>query len=261
MAHSVRDLELFCRVIFEYEPWNVDFKTLHMPWNSSLAQRESEEKLVISMFTDDGVVASYPPIIEGLLQVRNALIVTGHEVIELEPMSHQEANEVVSRLYLLKIRSHVEAKKHGTWSLAESWEMNIKRDKLRAQALKHWNETSRRTQSGRPADAVLCPASATLAPPCWKMQWFGYTAYWNLLDLPSAVFPLGKLFDASQCKSVNHSAHARPRNSIEEFVTNQWDPDTYDGVPMALQLVGRQWQEEKLIAELRVVDRVIARLG
>ncbi|EUC63160.1 acetamidase, partial [Rhizoctonia solani AG-3 Rhs1AP] len=273
MAHSVRDLELFCRVILKYEPWTIDFKVLHMPWNSTVSQGKGEEKLVIGMFIDDGVVTPHPPIVESLYRVRDALVAAGHEVIGWEPMDHQQAIEVVSKLYLLdggdEIRTVLaesgeppmpsvariltEAEKHGAYTLAESWEMNAKRDDFRARALKHWNETAQRTKSGRPVDAILCPASATLAPPHWTMRWFGYTSYWNLVDFPAAVFPVGKPLDASRWRSEGHLGSAKPRNSIEEFVANQWDPDTYDGAPVALQLVGRRWQEEKLIADLRVM--------
>ncbi|KAF8693911.1 Amidase, partial [Rhizoctonia solani] len=197
MAHSVRDIELFCRTILEYEPWTIDFKTLHMPWNHSVAQRKEGRLLVIGIFIDDGVVAPHPPIVEALHRARNALVHAGHEVIDWEPMDHEQAIEVVSRLYMLdagnEIRSVldesgeppipsvarilVEAEKHGVSTLAESWEMNSKRDIFRARALAYWNETALRTTSRRPVDAVLCPASATLAPPHWTMRWFGYTAY------------------------------------------------------------------------------------
>ncbi|CAE6480263.1 unnamed protein product [Rhizoctonia solani] len=276
MAHSVRDLNLFCRVISECEPWNVDFKVLRMPWNYLFSQGRNNKKLVVGMLIDDGVVAPHPPILESLLQAGDALRSAGHEVIDWEPMDHKQAVEVVSRLYLLdggdEIRSVLaesgeppipsvarilaEAEKYGPCTLAESWEMNTKRDEFRARALKHWSETALRTKSGRPVDVVLCPASATLAPPHWTMRWFGYTAYWNLLDYPAAVFPLGK-FDASQWKSYDRPARSNPRNSVEDFVANQWDPDTYDGAPIALQLVGRRWQEEKLLADLRIVDEVV----
>ncbi|CAE6446816.1 unnamed protein product [Rhizoctonia solani] len=276
IAHSVWDLELLCRAILEYKPWSIDFKTLYLPWNHSLSQGKRNENLIICMFIDDGVVAPHPPIVEALHRVRDALVSAGHEVIDWEPMDHQQAIDIVSRLYLLdagdEIRSvlaesgeppipsvaHIlaEGEKHVTYTLAESWEMNTKRDEFRARALKHWNDTALRSTSGRPVDAVLCPASATLAPPHWTMRWFGYTAYWNLLDFPAAVFPVGKAFDASQWNSEVRTAYASPRNHVEEFVANQWVPEVYDGAPIALQLVGRRWQEEKLIADLRVVDEV-----
>ncbi|CCO31140.1 Acetamidase [Rhizoctonia solani AG-1 IB] len=250
-----------------------------MPWNHSLAQGKKGEKLSIGIFIDDGVVAPHPPIVEALRRVRDDLVSAGHEVIDWEPMDHQQAIEVISRLYLLdagdEIRSVLaesgeppipsvarilaEAEKHGISSLSKSWEVNAKRDDFRARVLKHWNETARRTASGRPVDAVLCPASATLAPPHWTMRWFGYTAYWNLVDLPAVVFPVGKPFDASLWRSGDRTAHVNIRNPTEEFVSNQWNPETYDGAPIALQLVGRRWQEEKLISNLRIVDEVVAR--
>jgi amidase len=81
--------------------------------------------------------------------------------------------------------------------------------------------------------------------------------YWNILDLPAAVFPTGKPFSASQWKSTKGLSPNKPRNPIEEFVANQWKPETYDGAPIGLQLVGRRWQEEKLLADLKVIDAVV----
>ncbi|KAG8712959.1 hypothetical protein FRC11_013706 [Ceratobasidium sp. 423] len=278
MAHSVRDLELFLRVISAYEPWNTDFRTICMPWNHELATGRGDDKLVIGMFTDDGVVAPHPPIVERLRRTREALVAAGHEVIDWVPMEHMQALELLSKMYVPdggeKMRSTLaesgepaivniarilaRAEKTGGCTLAQSWETNVQRDGFRARALKHWNKTALRSKSGRPVDAILCPAAATLACPPGTMRWGGYTMYWNLLDLPAAVFPVGELFDARAWRPETRSTVIQPRNPVEEFVANQWDPETYDGVPMALQLVGRRWQEEKLIATLKIVDNIIS---
>ncbi|CEL56881.1 hypothetical protein RSOLAG1IB_08159 [Rhizoctonia solani AG-1 IB] len=69
-----------------------------MPWNHSLAQGEKGEKLSIGIFIDDGVVAPHPPIVEALRRVRDDLVSAGHEVIDWEPMDHQQAIEVIVSL-------------------------------------------------------------------------------------------------------------------------------------------------------------------
>ncbi|KAJ1299396.1 hypothetical protein OPQ81_011133 [Rhizoctonia solani] len=275
MAHSVRDLELFCRVVSAYEPWNVDFSTLSMPWNHSLAKGGKNEKLVIGMFTDDGIVAPHPPIIESLQKAQKALIAAGHEVIDWIPLDHMYALELAGKMYTAdggaEMRKTLEesgepairmvgqflerAEKQTGLTLAESWALNAERDQFRARVLKHWNDTASRSSIGRPVDAILCPVTATLAPPHGKAKRVGYTSYWNLLDLPAAVFPASGPFDAKKWRSS--LTPSTPRNEMEQSVANQWDPETYDGAPICLQLVGRRWQEEKLIATLRVVDEVL----
>ncbi|KAF8700016.1 Amidase, partial [Rhizoctonia solani] len=147
----------------------------------------------------------------------------------------------------------------GTHTLAQSWAANAQRDQFRGRALKHWNNTALRSKSGRPVDAILCPVAPTLAPPHDTTRWGGYTTYWNLLDLPSVVFPSGEPFRASTWKSTNRSPSDEPRNPIDEFVKEQWVPEAFDGAPIGLQLVGRRWQEEKLLAMLKHVEYAVIR--
>ncbi|KAF8729069.1 Amidase, partial [Rhizoctonia solani] len=207
MAHSARDLELFCRVTSDHEPWNSDFSTLSVPWNSSVTQRKEGDKLVIGFFTDDGVVTPHPPIIERLHKTRDALIAAGHEVVDWVPMDHMQAFKLIAELLFLDggeavravlaesgepaipplARNLTDSREAGTHTLAQSWAANVQRDQFRARALKHWNDTALRSKSGRPVDAILCPVAPTLAPPHDTTRWGGYTTYWNLLDLPSVV--------------------------------------------------------------------------
>ncbi|CAE6459376.1 unnamed protein product [Rhizoctonia solani] len=276
MAHSVRDMELFCRVVADSEPWNIDPNTLNMPWNRSLAQGNESRKLVLGVFADDGVVAPHPPIVEHLQKARAALVAAGHEVIDWTMDDQMEAMQLIGKIggadggedlraslieagepALPLLERILNSIKPGGYSMTESWATNVERDEFRARALKRWNETALRSKYGRPIDAILCPATATLASPHDTTRWAGYTHYWNLLDLPAAVFPSGKPFNAKEWKSGTRPSLGKPRNSIEEFVAGQWDPDTYEGAPVALQLVGRRWQEEKLLGDLKIVDAVV----
>ncbi|CAE6496540.1 unnamed protein product [Rhizoctonia solani] len=277
LAHSIRDLELFCRVILGYQPWNIDVNALSIPWNQSLAESGSE-KLVVGLFTDDGIVAPHPPLVECLQNARDALVAAGHEVIDWVPVDHTPGIELLVKYYGMDGGEALRAPLvesgepaipliqdlldivQGTTNhhVSESWATNIKRDQIRARVLKQWNETSSQSKSGRPIDAILCPTTATLAAPHGTTKWAGYSNYWNLLDLPAAVFPVD-VFDAKRWKSGVHLPPPVPRNPIEELVASQWDPDKYDGSPIGLQLVGQRWQEETLIAHLRVVDAVVNR--
>jgi amidase len=42
-------------------------------------------------------------------------------------------------------------------SLQEGFKLNISREAFRTKILEHWNNTSKRTASGRPVDVVLSP--------------------------------------------------------------------------------------------------------
>ncbi|KAG9094623.1 hypothetical protein FS749_012119 [Ceratobasidium sp. UAMH 11750] len=282
MTHSARDLELFCRVMSQYESWTMEHQVLHIPWNSSLAQSRGAglpKRLVIGLLRDDGVVAPHPPIAARLQRTRDALVAAGHEVIDWVPMEHQEAWDLIVKLYLLDggkeyrttlAESGEPATPLVEWMLAhaagqapytieQTWALNVAREQFRARGLKHWNDSAMRSQQGRPFDAVLCPVAPTLAPPHDTTRWWGYTAYWNLLDLPGVVFPSGKSLDAASWDRAREFVLPPARNAVEEFVRGQWRPETYDGAPVALQLVGRRLHEEKVLAILNVVEDAVAR--
>ncbi|CAE6477781.1 unnamed protein product [Rhizoctonia solani] len=282
LAHSARDLELFCRVMAQYESWTLEHQVLNIPWNQTVAQSRGEglpKRLVIGILNDDGVVAPHPPITAELQKTRAALLAAGHEVIDWMPMEHQEAWNLIVKLYLLDggkeyretlAESGEPAMPLVEWMLShaagrpsypvdQTWALNVAREQFRARGLRHWNASAARSEQGRAFDAVLCPVAPTLAPPHDTTRWWGYSSYWNLLDLPAVVFPSGKPLDAATWDRSREAALPAARNMVEEFVRNQWDPSTYNGAPVSLQLVGRRLHEEKVLAILNVVEDAVAR--
>ncbi|CEL54287.1 fatty-acid amide hydrolase [Rhizoctonia solani AG-1 IB] len=282
LAHSARDLELFCRVMSQYESWTLEHQILNMPWNQTVAQSRGEglpKRLVIGILSDDGVVAPHPPIAAQLQKTRAALLAAGHEVIDWIPMEHQEAWDLIVKLYLLDggkeyratlaesgepamplvewMLSHAAGR--GPYSVDQIWALNVAREQFRARGLRHWNASASRSEQGRAFDAVLCPVAPTLASPHDTTRWWGYSSYWNLLDLPAVVFPSGKPLDATTWDRSQETALPVARNAVEEFVRNQWDANTYNGAPVSLQLVGRRLHEEKVLAILNVVEDAVAR--
>jgi len=246
---------------------------LEMPWKTEIAKGEGlPQKLSIAILFDDGVVAPHPPISSALKNYKAALIAAGHDVIEWQPLGHQEGWDLIVKMYLLDggaeyretmhkagepavqqtewILNHASGR--GDYTVAEIFRLNLEREKFRAKALLHWNATQQRTATGRPVDAILCPVAPTLAPPHDTTSWWGYSSQWNLLDLPAVVFPVGR-YKAEE----NSISLPQPRNEVEKFIHGQWQPRTYDNAPVSLQLVGRRHNEEKLLAILDVVEKAV----
>ncbi|EIW87017.1 acetamidase [Coniophora puteana RWD-64-598 SS2] len=273
IATSARDLELFCRVMLDAQPWLVEPALLEMPWKKDVADgRNLPSKLSIAILFDDGVVTPHPPIMDALQRYKAELIAAGYDVIEWNALDHQVGWDLIVKLYLLDggieyeetIRSGEESEVPQTkWMLdhargrapytpAEIFRLNVERERLKSKALAHWNETHKYTASGRPIDAILCPVSATLAPPHDTTRWWGYTSHWNLLDLPAVVFPVDR-FDSSAYSGCRSLA-GTPRSDVEKLVMDQWNPPTYHNAPVCLQLVGRRHNEEKLLAILKRIE-------
>ncbi|KAG8968439.1 hypothetical protein FRC03_007381 [Tulasnella sp. 419] len=274
LAQSARDLELFSRVMLQYEAWTLEHAVLEIPWNEALARegRGLPEKLCVAVLWDDHVVRPHPPIVKEMRRVANALKQAGHEVVDWQPLEHQQGWDLIAKLYLLDsgaeyhqtLAESGEPAVPGTsWILQQSpttpltipdtWKLNLEREAFRARALRHWNETKLRTKSERPVDCILSPVHATLAVPHDGVRWWGYSSHWNILDLPGVVFPSGGRLRSEDWEGVGFEGGA-PRNQVEAEVMEQWDPKTYQGAPISLQLVGRRHNEEKLLAMLRVVE-------
>ncbi|OBZ79107.1 hypothetical protein A0H81_01526 [Grifola frondosa] len=80
------------------------------------------------------------------------------------------------------------------------------------------------------------------------------------MDYPAAVFPVGRFVAGEYVRSAfsqDFLAKHEPRNPIEEFIGNQWNPETYDNTAVGLQLIGRRLNEERVLGMLRSVEDAI----
>lgn len=144
------------------------------------------------------------------------------------------------------------------FTVAEVFKLNLAREAFRAKVAAQWNATRLRTTTSRPVDAILSPVAPTLAPPHDSTRWWGYTSYWNLMDFSAAVFPVGGRLQAASYESLDISSEfatpKQPRNAVERFIQEQWNPMTYDNAAVSLQLIGRRLNEEKVLGMLNRVE-------
>jgi Asp-tRNA(Asn)/Glu-tRNA(Gln) amidotransferase A subunit family amidase len=134
---------------------------------------------------------------------------------------------------------------------AQNWQWVAKREKFRETWFDWW---------GKPAqqfDFILTAGNATPALPhgCMKeaVSSCGYTFLWNMLDYTAGIIPVGKV-DA-QKDALPPSF--RPANGIEKGAYKYYDAKKMDGLPIAVQIVGRRLQEEKVLAYMDVVTEAL----
>lgn len=102
---------------------------------------------------------------------------------------------------------------------------------------------------------ILCPASFGAATPHDQSRYWGYTAQWNLLDYPAAVFPVTTVDQEKDVKDADYV----PKNEQDKFVYDMYDPAKYLDAPVSLQLVGRREHDEKVLAALAEIERAMGR--
>lgn len=118
---------------------------------------------------------------------------------------------------------------------------------------KAWTDTGK--DDGHEIDVIICPPSFGAATPHEQSRYWGYTAHWNLLDYPGAVFPVTKVDLAKDQKDVNYV----PKNTQDKFVHDMYTPETFAGMPVSLQIVGRRQYDEKVLAALVEIERALGR--
>ena len=141
-------------------------------------------------------------------------------------------------------------------TVAGIWHWTARREAYRSEYAKKWNATATGTSNtGIPegmVDVILCPVGPGAAPPLDCARYWGYTSQWNILDYPALVFPVTKVDPAVD--KIDESY--KPRNENDEYNYQLWQsgPEKYTGAPVSLQLVGRRYEDEKVIEALEYIQ-------
>jgi amidase len=135
------------------------------------------------------------------------------------------------------------------------WASTVRREEYRTAYAELWNSTSSDGEGGDMVDVILCPATPSAAPKIDTARYWGYTAQWNLLDYPAIVFPVSKVGDADA--GSGSSSSYTPNNPKDEYNWRLWEKygaEGYKDARLSLQLVGRRYEDEKVLRALRVIE-------
>lgn len=167
-------------------------------------------------------------------------------------------------------------------SVYDYWQLN--RQKIRAQESynKKWNESAtlppwsagdgsqkQQSQSSRLVDVLISPVAPHTAVPHRTARWTGYTKVWNFLDYAALSIPFGtleqessfggrlpKIYAGDARKSYLRDYVAR--NDMDKWNRGLYDPELMNGLPIGLQIIGRRFEEEKVLGVAKVLENVIA---
>lgn len=244
MARSVADL----KVLFEVMQGPDDGDTCAAPVPLHWPADDEVKKLRVGYFEDDGRTPVTPETRAAVRTAAEALRNAGFEVEPFRPEGLEEARVLWKKFFVIAggmlIRPMFRGREHEQsptlkqfldWSagelplsaetLLDAW---IGRDLLRAKFLAQmWRYP-----------ILLCPAAAIPAFRHGERSWtvegktvnyldaWSYTEWFNLLGNPATVVP------------VSHS------------ITGEWQ-----GLPIGVQIVGRPWEEEQVLAVAAALER------
>ncbi|KAI4204767.1 MAG: hypothetical protein LQ348_001242 [Seirophora lacunosa] len=279
LSTSLEGVKLFMKTVLSAEPWRIEPSCVPIPWRyqeSHLAISQMQ-KLRIAVLWCDGVVQPHPPVTRALKEVVTKLQdIPEIEVSTWKPYKHHEAWEIIASLYFAdgaKEETDAVSASGEPWrplsrfiihenphvkhlSVEEIWYWTIRREQYRRAYNKVWNETATGTgPHGEPegtVDVILAPVGPGAAPPLDQSKYWGYTSQWNLLDYPALVFPVSKVDP-----EVDKEEGYEPMNEEDAFNHHLYEPEKYRGAPISLQLIGRRYEDEKVIQAMEFIKEKI----
>ncbi|KAF7519300.1 hypothetical protein G7054_g13141 [Neopestalotiopsis clavispora] len=148
----------------------------------------------------------------------------------------------------------------GPKTAYEQWALVAQRETFRAAWHQWWDSAS--------YDFILCPVNATPALPhgamADAMSSCGYTFLWNLLDYSAGVIPVSKVNAVQDDLGAPYREALRELGSQHAVACGAWqyyDAKKMEGLPTAVQIIGRRWSEEKVLGYMSVVEDAIENHG
>ncbi|EAW10953.1 putative acetamidase [Aspergillus clavatus NRRL 1] len=140
-------------------------------------------------------------------------------------------------------------------SAAEQWKLVAKREAFRATWHSWWDAEA------QGYDFILCPVNATPALPHKAMHdavsSCGYTFLWNLLDYSAGVLPVSHVDAKKDALPAPYKSVLKQLGANHAIARGAWkhyDAVKMAGLPTAVQVVGRRWQEEKVLGYMAAVE-------
>nr|GAT56599.1 predicted protein [Mycena chlorophos] len=274
LSSSINGLGIFMKAIADAQPWHHDPVALRLPWNEAaynLADHGGENaQLCFAILWDDGVCAPMVPYARALKETKAALEAAGHKVIDWVPYESARGSKILIDIYnadggedIARARALSGEPKLG-WSSVldatpkhlstyEYWQLCHQKTLFIKEHLDHWNATVAATGTGRPVDAIIAPASATVPSKHGYPAYIYYTGFCNLCDYTAAVFPVTAVDPSVDAKPAPHAFHSL----VDKANYDSYEPEMYRDAPVSLQCIGRKNEEEAVIRMTEIVDAAL----
>lgn len=282
LATTARAVRLLTQSLLSQKPWQYDPLVVDMPWRDAEEQAirdivksaSSKGQLALAVLKTDGIVTPQPPVQRAITAVVEALEKAGHKVIEWKPPSHQRLLDITMKTWVYDGGKDV----HGAFALSgepispqiklsygdkpkeeftasQIAANNVEKRRFQKEYLDYWNSTVEETGTGHPVDGVISPVAPYPAARPEKYNYYGYTAFVNGLDYTSVVVPVTT---ADKTKDKYADGY-EPTSELDKKTFDDYDAEIYDGAHVSVQIVGRRYTEEKMLAIAEYVGGLLGK--
>nr|OQO27347.1 hypothetical protein B0A51_05052 [Rachicladosporium sp. CCFEE 5018] len=282
IAHSVRDCEMFLRVIGDAKPWLFDPDCLAQNWEqqNSISRSlpgASKSVLRIGIVRTDGHVTPLPPVQRVIEDVASALrsgsstSSTQIEVVELDLSSLlsrclKVSNGVFSIdgantwFDLLESKSEPlspwlqsRLRRRPAKSIDEVVKLQAQRIALQKEALQIWRPDA----NGQEIHVLICPAAPHPIALVDRWNSVNYTSAFNLLDLPAGVLPVRAVTKQDLAVELNEGKALNGWDKTNREMWGEKERKEYVGSTLSVQVVAPRLQERVLVEAMGFVDEIL----
>ncbi|KAM0175988.1 hypothetical protein ACHAPF_005122 [Botrytis cinerea] len=268
LSRSLEGLELVMSSLLCTSPWLRDPAVVPVPWRKE-NRPEAGKRLRFGVFWWDGMINPHPPVTRALNMAVTALKNAGHEVIDWCPPSHNIPERLHPAIMNADGSHHIQKQLalsgeplitdlEGFYtlkppmSLLEYQDRALQLRDYRQAYSDYWNSTA--DADGNVVDAVLMPAAPHAAVIPGKWEHLAYTEVLNLLDYTALVIPI-----THAEKNVDEHHVYVPVSAKDMRNWTAYDKEVYDGAPVGIQIVGRVYEEERIIGVAEIVEQALGK--
>ncbi|KAG2348084.1 amidase signature enzyme [Suillus weaverae] len=291
MARSVQDCELFCKTIFGQK--DSFHQNIPVPYQAV----ELPSKLRFGYYLSDSMMESSPACKRAVLETVSALREQGHECIEFTSPLNASAMEVFlglassdgykkMLLFLVTLGPRLPSfvRNLTCWivktvlgdslfsrffslarekSVSEFTDLTDQRNKVTAAWYEQvWDKYG--------FDGIIAPVQSLPVIPHGGSTYLAplaaATIMYNVIDSPVGTIPVTRVNPNTDQLSTDFVAGASGRSRLFDGrmylgKNPAYDPKAMEGMPVGVQLVGKKWEDEKVLAMMHVVDEALGPRG
>ncbi|CAG8002954.1 unnamed protein product [Penicillium nalgiovense] len=251
LATSVRDLELFMKLVINADPWQFDSSALFSPWRT------------------DTNFPLHPPVLRTLTSATEKLQAAGIEIIPLHipplirdactlafrmfsmdpartPFKHIAASgePVIPALASTSLHHRYMPYGYAPLTLEGLYDLNEERNLIK--------EALRNLIARAEVDAIIMPSYQGTAQPYDVFGFVPYTVLWNLVDVSSYILISRRYTNTPKYPSCIIPHDKANKAADQAFIRSvDYKPpyvaDHIEGAPCSVQLVGRNMHDEELM--------------
>ncbi|KAL4875895.1 amidase [Aspergillus karnatakaensis] len=268
MAPSVSSLKMLVKgLLTQEEPWLHDPAVVEMPWREELSilrnPTDNSGRLTFGVYSSDDAVAPLPPVKRAITEIVAHIESLGHHTIPWNPPDHQRATRIAYEAWEedggLNIHHNINlsgeplleriAGDYGTSPRSptpgdEIHALALRKIAYQTEYMEYWNSTAKLTMTGKPVDAIVAPVTPFASFELGKTHTAAYGPWVNVLDYTAVVVPVTTVDKAVDAREKDYVA----LSDIDQRIREEYNPQVQHGTPVGLQLVGRRFQEEKMLA-------------